>query len=158
MKHARTAGFTLLEMLIALVVAAALAAIAIPAYQQYRERLMINQAKMAIAVLAADLTRYYGTHNTYPATLAGLGIAIPLDPWGRPYVYVPIDVVPAPSAGNLYKDKSQHPLNSDFDLYSLGPDGKTSRVIPNKNNKKSPSYDDVIRAGDGSYIGLASGY
>ena len=163
MKHPHVRGFTLIEMLIAMVIAAALAAIAIPAYQQYRERLMVNQAKMTIAVLAADLTRYYSEHNTYPATLAGLGIAIPLDPWGRPYVYVPINIVPAPIVGKLYKDKSLHPLNSDFDLYSLGQDGKTSKQIPNttcnsNGTNNPPSCDDVIRTGDGSYIGLASGY
>ena len=153
MKHIRTAGFTLLEMLIALVVAAALAAIAIPAYQQYRERLMVNQAKMTIAVLAADLIRYYSAHNTYPATLAGLGIAIPLDPWGHAYHYLPIDVTPAPKVGQMLKDKSLHPVNSDFDLYSMGPDGTTTTQLASAN-----SQDDIIRAGNGSYIGSASGY
>jgi general secretion pathway protein G len=153
MKHARRAGFTLLEMLIALAVAAALAAIAIPAYQQYRERLMVNQAKMTIAVLAVDLIRYYSAHNAYPATLASLGIAIPLDPWGHAYHYLPIDFTPAPKVGQMLKDKSLHPVNSDFDLYSMGPDGATTTQLAS-----AKSRDDIIRAGNGSYIGSASGY
>jgi general secretion pathway protein G len=153
MKHSSDRGFTLIELVIALVVAAALAAIAVPAYQQYRERLKVNQAKMTISVLAADLARYYTIHNTYPATLAGLGIAIPLDPWGNAYRYVPIDVPNPPKVGKILKDKSMHPVNSDFDLYSMGEDGKTTTQLASHN-----SQDDVIRAGNGSYIGPASGY
>ncbi|MEJ2632674.1 MAG: prepilin-type N-terminal cleavage/methylation domain-containing protein [Acidihalobacter sp.] len=153
MKHSSDRGFTLIELVIALVVAAALAAIAVPAYQQHREHLKVNQAKMTISMLAADLTRYYRTHNTYPATLAGLGIFIPLDPWGNVYNYVPIDVRNPPKVGKILKDKSMHPVNSDFDLYSMGEDGKTTTQLASYN-----SQDDVIRAGNGSYIGPASGY
>lgn len=146
-------GFSLIELVIAMVVAAALAAIAVPAYQQYRERLRVNQAETTISVLAADLTRYYTEHYTYPATLAGLGIAIPLDPWGNPYKYVPIDVPNPPTTGQILKDKSMHPVNSDFDLYSMGADAQTTTQLASHTSK-----DDVIRAGNGSYIGLASGY
>ena len=45
------------------------------------------------------------------------------------------------------------PLNSDFDLYSLGPDGESALALP-----AAPSHDDVVRAKDGKYIGLAVNY
>jgi general secretion pathway protein G len=45
------------------------------------------------------------------------------------------------------------PLNSDFDLYSKGRDGKSKPNLAAK-----VSYDDIIRANDGEYVGIASEY
>jgi general secretion pathway protein G len=48
------------------------------------------------------------------------------------------------------KDRFLVPINSDYDLYSMGPDGESKR------NLNTPvSRDDVIRARDGAYIGVA---
>ncbi len=51
------------------------------------------------------------------------------------------------------KDKQLHPINSDYDLYSVGKDGETVAPLTAKK-----SWDDVIRAADGAYIGLAKGF
>jgi general secretion pathway protein G len=53
----------------------------------------------------------------------------------------------------LRKDGELVPLNTDFDLYSLGPDGVSALALP-----AAPSHDDVVRAGNGAYIGLAVNY
>lgn len=53
----------------------------------------------------------------------------------------------------IRRDSNLFPLNSDFDLYSLGPDGKTCSRI-----SIGAGLDDVIRANDGLYYGLASEY
>ena len=45
------------------------------------------------------------------------------------------------------------PINTDFDLYSKGPDGKSATALTAK-----ISQDDIIRANDGQYIGRASEY
>ena len=58
-----------------------------------------------------------------------------------------IDCLP-PSSGRFLV-----PLNSDYDLYSMGKDGVSSPPITAK-----PSQDDVIRASNGSYVGLASNF
>ena len=42
------------------------------------------------------------------------------------------------------------PLNSDFDLYTVGPDGITHASLGN-----SASRDDIVRARDGGFIGTA---
>lgn len=47
-------------------------------------------------------------------------------------------------------DRFLHPINSDYDLYSMGKDGET--VLPLTARQ---SHDDVIRANDGSFVGLA---
>jgi prepilin-type N-terminal cleavage/methylation domain-containing protein len=51
------------------------------------------------------------------------------------------------------EDKNGSQLNFDFDLYSLGKDGKTNKEIAHKH-----SEDDVIRGDNGSFIGPVSKY
>ena len=55
--------------------------------------------------------------------------------------------------GQKRKDKSLHPLNSDYDLYSMGPDGQSQTAITAK-----ASRDDTIRANNGGFIGVAEDY
>ena len=43
------------------------------------------------------------------------------------------------------------PINSSYDLYSMGKDGKTTAALT-----ASASADDIIRANDGAFIGRAS--
>jgi general secretion pathway protein G len=57
------------------------------------------------------------------------------------------------SPGRLRKDEQRAPLNTDFDLYSMGPDGASAAPLP-----AQPSRDDVVRADDGAFIGLAINY
>jgi general secretion pathway protein G len=45
------------------------------------------------------------------------------------------------------------PLNSDYDLYSSGPDGESRSPLT-----AAPSRDDIVRANNGGYIGLAGEY
>jgi general secretion pathway protein G len=58
-----------------------------------------------------------------------------------------------PNKGLARKNKNLTPLNSDFDLYSMGKDGDSSAPLT-----AQTSRDDVIRANDGRFLGLASDY
>ena len=55
--------------------------------------------------------------------------------------------------GQMRKDRNLVPINSDYDLYSMGKDGKSSPSIIAK-----PSLDDIIRASNGSFVGLAANF
>ena len=55
------------------------------------------------------------------------------------------------SAGKPRKDRFLHPINSDYDLYSMGKDGESVEPLTAKK-----SHDDVIRANDGGFVGLAA--
>ena len=50
----------------------------------------------------------------------------------------------------MRKDRFLVPINSDFDLYSMGKDRISQIPLTAK-----ASRDDIIRANDGAYIGLA---
>jgi general secretion pathway protein G len=73
-----------------------------------------------------------------------------LDPWGAPYVYLNLDGVPI---GLMRKDQALVPINSDYDLYSKGPDGASVAPLT-----AVTSRDDIVRANNGSFIGIASDY
>ena len=143
-------GFSLVELMMALVVAGALMAIGVPSYLAHVERVRVAQAVSDIAAVSMALANFHALRFTYPNNLAVLNINIPLDPWGRPYQYLGIDVNPPPNKGQVRRDKNLNPLNSDFDLYSLGKDGASSKQITGAKGR-----DDIIRAGNGSFIGLA---
>ena len=100
--------------------------------------------------------------DSLPPDLSAIGRSTLLDPWGRPYQYLRI-AKPAGAArgkrggsgviGQARKDRFLVPLNSDYDLYSVGKDGASISPLSAK-----VSQDDVIRANDGGFIGLAARY
>lgn len=64
-KHARSGGFSLIELMVALVVAGILAAIAIPSYTQYVLRSHRTNAQAVLAETAQFMERFYTTNNTF---------------------------------------------------------------------------------------------
>lgn len=147
----RPAGFTLLEILLALAVVAVTAAMAVPSYERYRERVRVAQAVNDIANMGTLITRFTTDARAVPETLDEVGLAGKLDPWGRPYRY--LNLTTKSGKGGARKDKKLNPLNSDFDLYSIGKDGETKVPLTPK-----VSHDDVVRALDGRFIGLAEDF
>jgi general secretion pathway protein G len=148
---ARTAGWTIIELVLVIGVIGVLAAIALPKYADYRERIKQSQAVADIATLQVLISGYQLNSGAFPASLADVGNGGKLDPWGSAYVYV--DLTTAHGHGQARKDHALNPINSDFDLYSMGKDGVTKTQLTQKD-----SLDDVVRAQNGKYIGLASDF
>ena len=78
---AKSAGMTLIELMIVVAIVALLASIAVPSYRQYVLRSHRVQAKAALLNLAAAQEKFYLQNNTYAANAAlstappaGLGI------------------------------------------------------------------------------------
>lgn len=147
----RPTGFTLVELMIVIAIIGVLAAQAVPAYQDYIERVRVSLAITDIKEIALKLRTYHEDENIYPASLATIGLGAQLDPWGRPYEY--LNLTTKKGNGGARRDKNLNPLNSDFDLYSRGKNGRTKLPISQKD-----SLDDVLRANDGAFIDLASKY
>ncbi len=148
--HGRSRGFTLIEVVSVVALLAVLLLVALPFYRGYRERVRLAQAVNDIRAMSAVATHYWDDNHAYPNSLADIGSDGRLDPWGYPYVYYNID---ANGKGHARKDHALNPLNTDFDLYSVGADGVTKAQITQKD-----SLDDVIRASNGAYVGLATGF
>lgn len=146
-------GFTLVELITAVAIIGILSAIAIPAYSDYIKKARIARAIAEIRMLETAIVAYTVSNNRQPDTLGNIGYGNLLDPWGHPYQYLNIADGNIKGKGNFRKDKSQNPLNSDFDLYSMGADGKSKLPLT-----ANDSQDDIVRANNGAFIGLASDF
>jgi general secretion pathway protein G len=130
-----------------------LAGIAIPAFKAYRERAQVAVCVAGIRVIEKAVISFAIDESAYPDSLADVGLADMRDPWGNPYQYLRINGVGKSVTGKARKDHFMVPINTDFDLYSMGPDGKSlSPLIA------PVSRDDIIRANDGLFVGRASLY
>ena len=146
----RPQGFTLIELMVVILLIGILTAIAMPYYGEWRNRVKTAQATSDIIGNEAVVETYFALNKTFPNSWADMPQARTVDPWGNPYVYYNID---ANGRAQARKDHALNPLNTDYDMYSMGPDGLTQSQITQRD-----SVDDVIRASNGSYVGLASGF
>ena len=142
-------GLTVIELMVAVAIVALLTSLAVPSYRSYLNRSKVATATADIRSIESKLMRYYSDNGHFPTTLADAGID-PVDPWGHPYSYLPME---GAKVGKVRKDRSLHPLNTDYDLYSMGADGKSATPLTAK-----ISQDDIIRARDGAFVGLAQDF
>ncbi|MGH7397089.1 MAG: prepilin-type N-terminal cleavage/methylation domain-containing protein [Candidatus Rokuibacteriota bacterium] len=143
-------GLTLVELMIVLAIIGTLASIATPLYVDVQERARVGRAIAEIRILDSEIAAFEGVNGRLPDSLAEMGRGGLEDPWGNPYEFLNFETG---GKGKMRKDHSLHPLNSTYDLYSMGKDGQSEAALTAK-----ASRDDIIRANDGGYIGLAAGY
>jgi len=146
----QAAGYSLIELLIALLVGGILLTLGFASYDHYFRKARVSQAISDIFGIDVRIGGFYALYHRYPETLAEIGGA-PLDPWGNPYRYLNIQT--AKNRGNMRKDKNLVPINGDYDLYSMGEDGLSVPPLTAK-----ASQDDIVRANNGAYIGPAENY
>jgi general secretion pathway protein G len=128
-----------------------LVGIAYPSYQQYTERARVAQAIIDIQGISANVTAFWNDNRDFPSSLSEIGVGGMKDPWGNSYQYTNLGDIKG--NGKARKNKNLVPINSDFDLYSMGKDGASVSPLTAK-----ASRDDIVRANDGRFVGLASDY
>jgi general secretion pathway protein G len=146
----RSHGFTLIELVIVAALLGALAALAIPNLRRALEQARFARAIADIDAIQQNVQEYFLDNHAYPATLSDAGTGGLTDPWGNAYVYLRVE---GASIGALRKDRFLVPINSDFDLYSAGPDGRSNPPL-----LAAASRDDIIRANDGGFVGVAADF
>lgn len=144
-------GFTLMEILIAMAIVGLLLGIGVPAYQDYFKKIETATAIADITSIGVVLDDYRLDKKGLPETLDAIDMGGLRDPWGNPYQY--LNIMTTKGKGKVRKDHNLVPLNTDYDLYSMGPDGKSVSPLTAK-----ASRDDIVRANDGRFVGLASDY
>ncbi|MEO8450001.1 MAG: prepilin-type N-terminal cleavage/methylation domain-containing protein [Gemmatimonadota bacterium] len=147
-RRRREGGFTVIELMTVMVIVAILTSMAVS-----RTKATIDQGKTAkatgdIRAIQIDIEGYAASGNVLPPGLVDVGRDALVDPWGNPYVYVLFS-----AGGTPRTDRFGVPLNTQYDIYSIGPDGTTSGSIT-----AGPGQDDVVRGNDGSFIGRATRY
>ena len=148
-------AFTLVEIILTIAILGTLSAIAVPIYNGYIDKARNSTAVADIGGIEGDIVKFQAERGRPPNTLAEAGIPTKLDPWGHPYEYLRLQfagVDPKTIPGHR-KDKHLNPLNSDFDLYSKGKDGNSASPLT-----APASYDDIVRANNGVFVGLGSDY
>ena len=137
-------------MLVVTVIIGTISSMAAPSLQRAREQALVGAAVAEIRVIASELSAYTVINFQAPVSLAVIDRADTLDPWDNPYYY---QSLAGANPGQARKNKFQVPLNTDYDLYSAGPDGETTLALTAK-----ASQDDVLRALDGGFFGLAEDF
>ena len=121
----RSAGFTLIEVMVVIVILGIMAALVVPNIVGRQDQAQVVAGRQDVASLGSALDLYKLDNNVYPSTEQGLRAlverpqgfpeprnwkgpylrrSLPEDPWGNPYQYIATD--------------------GDFELYSLGADGQ----------------------------------
>jgi general secretion pathway protein G len=162
MRHQK--GITFLELLVALVITAILALFAVPMFgksgvdcdnlnarQGPLMRARIAQVTGDIGMLHMAIGKFELSNRRYPASLAEVGLDHLKDPWGNPYQY--LVVFGREDVGPVRKDHDMKPVNTGYDVYSMGPDGVTASPFTSTGGQ-----DDIVMANDGDYFGLACQY
>ena len=85
----KSAGFTLIELMVTIVIVAILAAIALPSYQQYIKRGKITEALSNLSSMRLQLEKYYADNRKYDnGTTGTCGVAVPTGASARYFTYL----------------------------------------------------------------------
>ena len=149
----RGQGYTLLELMFAVLVVGLLAAIAVPSYARILEQQKVQQGERDLRLIGLRIENYRTATGVAPDNLNQLNMTLPKYPWGNDYQYLNFDAKIPGINGMIRKDHNLHPLNSEFDLYSMGADGDSKAPLT-----AQASRDDIIWARDGDFVGLAEDF
>jgi general secretion pathway protein G len=140
-------GFSMVELVTVLSIIVILATMAIPTINRYIYTTKIAACATDIRTIDKAITAYSIDKNALPpdgpAGLGALGMSDMVDPWRRPFEFK------LNTPATELKDIANNPLNTDYDLYSLGQDGISVSAAGGDGNE-----DDIARTNNGTFVGV----
>ncbi|EMT3511177.1 pilin [Neisseria gonorrhoeae] len=104
-------GFTLIELMIVIAIVGILAAVALPAYQDYTARAQVSEAILLAEGQKSAVTEYYLNHGKWPEDNTSAGVASASEIKGKYVQKVEVNngVVTADTTGNKKIDTKHLP-------------------------------------------------
>ena len=150
-RRQKNKAFTFIEFCVVLLIVTLFYFILAPAILAMVDKVNSKTTADEITDIQGDIDKFFEENGFFPDSLDEVFDPVPLDPWGNPFQYINHDT--GNGNGQLRKDKNLVPINSDYDLYSMGPDGRTASPLT-----AAISLDDIIRGRNGAFTGLALDY
>ncbi len=139
-------GYTLIELLIVAAVVAILAGIAYATYGWAIDRARVAATIGDLGEIHMQVQMFDLNNRRHPTSLAEIGMDGMIDPWGNEYQYLSFDNVQG--NGPKRKNRGMVPVNTSYDVYSMGPDGETATPFTSVSAR-----DDIVMAVDGAFFG-----
>lgn len=149
----QSSGFNLPELALVLLIAGLLVSTIRPAYIHLVDETKTKTVEQELEDIGGKIDDFYKQNGYLPDSLDEVISPPPVDQWGNPYQYLRIAGGSIHGNGKLRKDRNLVPINSDYDLYSMGPDGQTASPLT-----ASVSRDDIVRGRNGDFFGVATDY
>ncbi|MHC1728873.1 MAG: type II secretion system protein [Syntrophobacteraceae bacterium] len=150
-------GLTVVELMVAAAILIVLGNVASVSIAGYREKVRVSKTIEDIRLIEIQISTYYTLNGDYPESLNDIKEGSAVDRWGNPLCYLRIsdsdEMKGHGGKGKQRRDRNLNPINTDFDLYSMGKDGETATQLNSQKGR-----DDIVRARDGEFVGLASDF
>lgn len=141
-------GFTLVEVVIVLTIVSILSTISLSMFGTVKQQVQEARVMEELRGIEQAISSYLFEKGHLPDSLADLGQGPHLDPWSNPVVYLN-----HANGGAPRKDVAVINVNTDYDLYSRGADNQSHQLLSHPE-----SADDVLRGGNGTYVGTGARY
>ncbi|HEZ4991532.1 TPA: pilin [Neisseria meningitidis] len=142
-------GFTLIELMIVIAIVGILAAVALPAYQDYTARAQVSEAILLAEGQKSAVTEYYLNHGEWPGNNTSAGVASASDIKGKyvQSVEVAKGVITATMASsnvnNEIKDKK-------LSLWAKRQDGSVKWFCGQPVTRTANATNDAVKADTGT--------
>lgn len=119
-------GFTLIELMIVIAIVGILAAVALPAYQDYTARAQMSEALTLAEGQKAAVVEYFSDNGVFPANNTSAGIAAPSTITGKYVAKVEVSQV-GTSGAQITSTMKSSGVNADIK-------GKTLTLVGQQNS------------------------
>ncbi len=144
-------GFTLIELMIVIAIVGILAAVALPAYQDYTARAQVSEAILLAEGQKSAVTEYYLNHGIWPKNNTSAGVATSADIKGKyvEKVEVKNGVVTAQMASSNVNKEIQ---GKKLSLWAKRQNGSVKWFCgqPVERNDTTTTNDDEVTAANGN--------